>query len=1151
MLAYRAPGRLLLLVVMSFFLFNIQSRAQISPGNKKINLVLKNTTLKEGLLSIQEQSGIHFLFSGEFDKYAPQKVNTNEKGITVKAAIELLLKNTNLRYTWVDDQVVIDEKPAEYKRKSPSAPTSKPGQQTTQPQNISGRVMELSSLQPLHGASVRIRNSSQGTSTDSTGAFYFSNIPDNAVLVVSMVGYDPIEIGIIQASNGYTASTLDKTVSGNITVMQGRNLRIGIKLTPSSSQLDETIVIGYGKQKKALMTSAVGSFKPKDEDIRQVSSPTRLLEGRIAGVSASIGSGNLASGERISIRGISSITAGNTPLYVVDGVPINNSNMGLYDFGETYSPLASLNHADIESIEILKDAASASIYGSRASNGVILITTKSGKTGKTTVRADISTGFSEFADKNKLKVANSDLYVLQYNEGQENYNKQYGLSVGKANYKMPISNPFGDMPDTDWLGLILQKGYFKNINTSLSGGTANSQFYLSLGYTDQDGVVKNNSLKKYNINAKINHKFADWLEIGASNMGNYIRNNQVPGANLGSTIIARAIEQRPFDRPYKPNGNYYVGGTDELTRHNPVQILNEQVAYVDNFRYLGTFFGKLNFTKNLSFKSSYSADIGYTYDYTYYNANHPYGTGVGRLLDYNRLIQNYLSEQVLTYNNKFNDLDVTALAGYSFQKQHIRNSNIDARGFATPSLAVVSVASEIFEAGGAPSEYALESYFSRGTLTYKDKYMFSATLRTDGSSKFSSDNRWGVFPSVSFGWNVSKEKFLQQSGIDMKLRASFGKTGNQEGIGSYAYLATMSGGQNYGHEGGISASSFGNQNLTWEKADQYDLGFDLSLFRRKVDITFDAYYKKTTDLLYSMPVHATTGMTSIITNIGSMENRGVELSISTNFNLGPVKWTSSFNIAHNQNKILSLLGDDKPIAIGDNRALQVGRDIGSFYLFQMEGLYQYDGEVPNQQFDLGVRAGDVKWTDVDGNKIINDNDRVVTGSSNPKFFGGWNNSFRFKNFQLDILATYMYGNDIYAAWKPNGMARVGYRFAQLEEYVVNRWTGPGTTNIYPRAIASETFNTRNSTRFLEDGSFIRLRAVTLSYQFPKLVLGKLNLDGLRVYAQADNLFLFTKYSGWDPEVNSNLDPRYFGVDLFNNPQPRTYSVGVNINFLKK
>jgi TonB-linked SusC/RagA family outer membrane protein len=1082
--------------------------------SQKVSYSGKNVPIEKVLKAIEKQTGYYLFYKYNEIKDAKTIDNLNLKNADLKHALSEIFRDQPFEYFLKENTIIVN------KRGTVKANESSFRQILI---DVKGVVVD-EKAEPLPGASVKTKTGNIGTVTDNQGRFSMKNLTEGTVLLISYTGFETKEIEV------------------------KANQDLHITLKAAQSDLNEIVVVGYGSQKKELVTSAIGSLKIKDEDVRQVASVTRLLEGRIAGVNLSVGSGNLASAERVSIRGYSSITAGNNPLYVVDGVPINTSNLSLTDFGENYSPLAVLNHADVESIEVLKDAASGAIYGSRASNGVILITTKSGKEGKSQIRFDLSTGFSEFANKNKLKLASSDLYLLQYNEGAENYNKQYGLKIGDSGYRTPIMNPFYDMPDTDWLGLILQKGYFKNANASFLGGSAKTNYFVGIGLTDQEGVVKNNSLKKVNLNTKINHKFTDWLEIGADNKGNFIRNNQVPGATLGSTIIARAIEQRPFDRPYKPNGEYYVGGTDELVRHNPIQILNEQDVYVDNYRYLGTFYGKLKFSKNISFRSSFSTDMGYTYDYTYYNEKHPYGTGVGRLVDYTRFISNNLFENVLDYNGKFNKFSLNGVLGHSFQQQSYRTIAVDGRGFPSPSFNVISVASEIFSANGSVSEFAMESYFGRATLAYDDKYIFTGTVRTDGSSKFNKDNRWGVFPSLSVGWNVSKEQFMQSLNVDLKLRTSWGKTGNQEGIGNYSHLPLISGGKNYGNVSGISVSSFGNQNLTWEKADQYDFGFDLSLFNRKIDITFDTYYKKTTDLLYSMPVHATTGMTALLSNIGSMENRGVELGISYNQKIGNLSWSSSFNIAHNKNKILSLVDGDAPISIGDNRALQVGRDIGSYYLFQAQGIYQYDGEVPKEQFDLGVRAGDIRWADVDGNGIINDNDRVVTGSSTPKFTGGWNNTFKFKNFQLDILTTYMYGQNVYAAWKPTGLGRIGHTFAQLEEYIDNRWTGPGSTNVYPRSILSLSHNNRNSTRFLEDGSFIRLRAVTLGYSIPAFNINGFQIKNVRVYGQVDNLFLWTRYSGWDPEVNTNLDPRYSGIDLLNNPQPRTFSIGTNINF---
>lgn len=1077
---------------------------------QRVSLDVKNEKLVDVFKKIKQQTNVSYLFDGEFGREA-KRVSLKVHNKELEEVLPIIFNDQPFDYGLKQGVIVIKKKAA-----------SDLGQVALAQQFFTGNVVTEQGA-PLVGASVKLADGSMTTKTDEKGYFRLSAKSATASVQISYTGYE--------------SKTL--RIDANETVR--------IVLSVQQNTLEETVVVGYGTQRRSLLTSAVGSLKIDDSNMRQVASPTRLLEGRIAGVNVSMGSGNLASGEKITIRGNSSISAGNNPLYVVDGVPINTSDLGIFNFGESYSPLAAFNHADIESIEILKDAASAAIYGSRASNGVVLITTKSGKAGRNDIRFNLTTGFSQFVNKDKIKLANSDQYVAIFNAGVDNYNRQYNRQVGHSDYKTRIQNPYKGLPDTDWLGLILQTGYFQNYDAALSGGNTKTNYYFGLGLTDQSGVIKNNAIRKYNLNTKVSHKFTDWLEVGANNMGNFIKNNQVPGANLGSTIIARAIEQRPFDRPFKPNGDYYVGGTDELTRHNPLQILNEQDAYVDNYRYLGTYYGQASFLDNFTFRSSFSADIGYTYDYTYYNQKHPYGTGIGRLVDNNRLIQNIIFDNVLNYNNAFGDLTVSAMLGHSYQKQMSRSSSIDGRGFPTPSLQVISVASEIFSASGGLGEYALESYFGRGTFSYKDKYLMTATLRADGSSKFHPDHRWGYFPSLSFGWNISKEEFMGANENDLKFRASYGVTGNQEGIGQYAYQALMSGGQNYGNESGISVSSFGNKDLRWEKANQYDVGFDISFFKRKLNVVFDAYYKKTYDLLYSMPIHATTGMTSIVSNVGSMMNKGLELAINTNVPLGGVQWKSALNIAHNTNRVTALLDDELPIAIGENRALKVGESIGAFYLFDWDGLYQYDGEVPKEQFDLGVRAGDVRWRDLDGNNIINDNDRVVIGNSNPKFSGGWSNTLSYKGVQLDFLFTYAYGADVYAEWKSTGMANLGANFAKDFSYVENAWTGPGTTNVYPRALVGLAHNTKNSTRFLEDGSFIRLRSATLAYNFDKQMIKRIKLNGLRVFATVDNLFLLTNYTGWDPEVNKNLDPRFYGVDLFGVPQPRTFSFGVNIN----
>ena len=920
-----------------------------------------------------------------------------------------------------------------------------------------------------------------------------------------------------------------------------------VRLENDNMALDEVVVVGYGTQRRSLVTNAISQFKPTEENMRSVMSPSELLQGRIAGVSISTSSGNLGSAEKMSIRGSSSLSASNEPLYVIDGIPLSNNSASLYSFGENMSSLATLNLTDIESIEVLKDAASAAIYGSRATNGVVLITTKQGREGKSEVKVNYGFSITQFPNTGRREYVGSKQYVEVFNEGVDNYNRQNGFTVNSSGYVKPIRNPYGDMPDTDWLDLITRLGQSHYLDLSFSGGNAKTKYYLSGSYNYQEGVIKTNDISKVNLKSNINHEMFKWLKVGANISGNYLHNNRIPGADLGSTIIGRAVQQRPFDRPYKPNGDYYVGGTDELVFHNPMQILDEETAYIENMRYLGNFYATFKYKDKFAFKSSVNTDITQIYDYTYYNENHPYGKGVGRIVDYNRTIKNILVENFATYNDKFGDFSLSAMLGHSFQKVTTRSAKLDGSGFPSPSFDVVGVASSLDAYSGSLSNYAMESYFGRATFSYKDRYVLTATLRTDGSSKFARDNRWGWFPSVSLGWNISKENFMKDSDTELKFRVSYGKTGNQEGIGSYAYQALMSGGYNYGNGSGIAVSTFGNRDLTWEKADQFDAGFDITLFKGRVNIMADAYYKKTKDLLYSTPIHSTTGVTSIISNIGSMRNIGAELTINTHFNFGPLSWLSQFNIATNRNKLTELLGDDKPISIGANRALQVGKEVGAFYLFIMDGIYQYDGEVPAEQYAQGIRAGDVKWRDVDDNNLINDNDRQVIGSSNPYFSGGWNNTFRYKGVSLDVFFTYMYGNDVYAAWKIN-TSKLGHKNGVLAEEARNRWTGPGSTDLHPRSVSGDTNNTRNSDRWLEDGSFLRLRSLTLSYTFPEKISRRLAMKSLRVYFQGDNLWLATRYSGWDPEVSNNLDPRFMGVDNFSVPQPRMFCFGLNVTF---
>ncbi|MDL5514942.1 TonB-dependent receptor [Arenibacter sp. M-2] len=1096
-----------LLIIGTFVL-----QANSTYSQKKISLKLTNITVERLLDEIESKTDFRFVYSTE-DVDMNRRVDVDARRQKVGTILKAVFAGTKTAFSIDDGQIFL------LKDNETKPPLNKISPQD--PIRITGKVTDSEGV-PLPGATVLEKGTSNGVAADFDGNYEIHVSGQQAVLVFTNIGFQDKE------------------------AIVGNQTSINIELDTAVSQLDDVVVIGYGSQRKELLTSAVSEIEITEDNLRPTLSPAKLLDGRMAGVQIGNSSGNLGAGETLRIRGAASLSASTEPLYVIDGVPITNSNAAIFNLGESMSALATISLNDIESISVLKDAASAAIYGSRATNGVVVITTKRGKEGKSQLNINLNSGVSQFADPDKIKFSNSELYVEVLNEGIDNYNKQNGYTIGDSGYVVNQQNPFQGLPDTDWLDVITQNGEFVNLDMSVSGGSKKTNFYVGGNYTEKEGVIKGNKIEKVNLKVNLNHDLFSWLTIGTSTSGNYLKNYRVPGANIGSTIVARAVEQRPYDRVYKPNGEYYFGGTNQLLRHNPIQILNEQEAYVDNLRFLGNVYAKVDFTKNLSWKTSFSTDIFYTYDYVYYNENHPYGTGVGRLVEYDRLLTNNITENLLNYNFSLIDgLETSFMLGHSFQRIGNRSSKIDARGFPSPSFDVSSVASEVFDAYGTASDFAMESYFGRATFSYKDKYVLNSSLRSDGSSRFSKDNRWALFPSISLGWNISKEDFFKDSRMNFKFRTSYGETGNQDGIGYFAYQPLISGGYNYGGESGIAVGSFGNEDLSWESTKQFDVGVDVGFWDGKVNFMLDYYVKNTEDLLYSTPIQTTSGTSSILTNVGSIQNNGIEFTLNSHFNFGKLQWNSQFNISSNKNKITKLNNEDGIIPIGGNKALEVGKEIGAWYFFEMEGLYQYDGDVPQEQYNLGVRAGDVKWNDVDGNGIINDDDRVIKGSPSPDFYGGWNNTFKYKGFQLDVFTTFMFGNDVYASWKQRGTGRVGYINANLEETVKNRWTGPGTSNEIPRSIwGYHSNNARNSDMWLEDGSFIRLRTLTLSYNFKQ---GFMGLNKLRVYAQGDNLLLFTNYSGWDPEVNTSLDPRFLGNDNYSVPQPRTISVGVNVS----
>ncbi|WP_207631656.1 SusC/RagA family TonB-linked outer membrane protein [Niastella yeongjuensis] len=1105
----RRPGILKLLMLLITTGLLLQASAHVMAQG--ITFSHKSATAETVFDEITRQTGFRILCQAEMMRSAGTH-DVNFKQAPLEDVLHTFFPEKQYALVTRDKTVIIQKK---------ETPVNESFKEVRAAMPVHGTVLNEAG-NVVAGASASVKGSKIATTTDANGEFSFNNIDEKAVLVISHVSYATLEIA---ASARQMTIVLKEQVKG----------------------LGEIVVIGYGTQKRGDVTSAISTFKPNEKNTRPVLAPDQLIQGKMAGVMVASGSGNLGGANRVSIRGIGSLSASSEPLYVIDGVPIRSQNAAIADFGENMNPLAELNPNDIESIDVLKDAASAAIYGSRATNGVILITTKSGRKGKSKLNVDVFSGMQQVPYLNKLKMADSKLYVDVINEGIDNYNLQYGYAPGVGNFIPYIQNPYPGLPDTDWLGLVLQTGKTNSANVSLSGGNEKGSYYYSGSYLDQEGAVKTNHLKKYTGKMNLSQQLFPWLRVGANTNMSFSHNNRVPGSNLGSTVLARGLEQRPFDHPYKPDGTYYVGGTSELLRNNAVQILNEQKVYLDNYRLLGNFFAEISLLKDLTLRSSLGTDLIYTHDYMYYNANHPYGTGNGKLEDNTRFGSNLVVENTLNYKKQFGDLDMGVLAGYSFQKTSVSNNQVVGSGFPSSSFDVNSVAATITQAGTGLSENALESYFSRVNLNYAGKYLLAVSMRTDGSSRFSKQQRYGYFPSVSAGWEVSKEAFWPMAATDLKLRASYGKTGNQEGIGNYAYQALAGGGYNYDNKSGLAITGVGNDQLTWESANQFNAGIDIGLLKGKVNFTADYFIKNTTNLLYEMPTAATTGFTAVTTNIGSMQNKGFELGINTSVDLGKVSWTSNFNISFIKNKLTSLLGNDD-LLIGANRVLRVGSEVGSFYVYKQLGIFQSNDEVPQPLYNTGIRAGDVKYEDVDNSGTIDVSDRQIVGSSNPDFFGGWDNSFAYKNFDLNFSFTYSHGAEVYAPWRINVTRLGGTYFPFLQEEALKRWTGPGTSNSVPRAISGNTYNTYNSTRYLENGSYIRMRNISLGYNLPQNVLKRLRLERLRIYAQTDNLFLLTKYSGIDPEVSDNLDPKFLGDDNLVMPQLRTFNIGFNLTF---
>ena len=944
--------------------------------------------------------------------------------------------------------------------------------------NIKGAVKDHQGL-PLPGVSVKVKGTSKGAMTSADGSYSLS-APANATLTFSFIGYKTIE-----------------EVIGNRTLLN-------INLSEDNNQLNEVVVVGYGTQTKKDLTTAVTTITSKDLKNQPITNPLQAVQGKAAGVQVSSQSGKPGSDITISIRGNTSITASNSPLYVIDGITSRNANF--------------LNPNDIESLTILKDASAAAIYGSSGANGVVLITTKKGTSGKLKVDFNAFTGFSNFW--RKQKVLNNEQYIT--------LQKELGYTT------------FGGDSNTDWQKETFGTGTQNQYQVSISGGGKGGQYYLSSGYQQDKGVVAPAKLDRYTLNFNGAQKATSWLKFTANaaltsrNSIDVSDNNGV--ANGG--VILSALNTPSTIGIYNPDGTYTTlpnaGGWD-----NPIALAFGAQNKTRNFRFIGAFSGELNFTKDLSFKSTISTNLNKNfYNYSLDAFKTTYGRQERGIYRNNHTRDNvWLNENILNYKKDFGKNAFGATAGYTIQESDYKYRDYQETRFFDVTGTIPQKPS-VSPTIPQRAQWAKQSYLARITYAYDSKYLFSTNFRADGSSRFSKDHQFGYFPSASAGWRISGENFLKDSKTinDLKIRGSWGKVGNDEGIGDYAYMKLYE----INAQNTYTLKNPENKDLAWETTTQTNIGLDLTMFNNRVTFTADAYLKKTDDLLINVQLPLSSGFVEQAFNIGSMENKGLEFSLSTkNFDRKKFTWSTDLNISFNKNKVTSL-GEttsslDFAAIARRTSAVRVveGMPLGSFYGYKFTGV--------------DPKTGMSTYEDLNDDKKIDANDRTFIGSAQPDFTYGITNNLTYGNFGLNIFFQGVQGNQLFNA---SGIDLEGMIDAKNQsDRVLNRWTPSNTNTNIPKAVKDDVNNSLTSSRFVENASYLRLKTATLSYNFGATALGRLKMSKLTLFATGYNILTFTKYKGLDPEVNqySSNGPQ-MGVDYGTYPQSRSFLFGVNVGF---
>ncbi|MCC8423708.1 TonB-dependent receptor [Mucilaginibacter sp. UR6-11] len=1119
------------IIIALLFVGFIQVHASTSAQNITINQ--RNMSVEKILTEVKKQTGYLFVYNQEWIKLS-RKVDINVKNVALKEVLDLSFADQPLTYSIVDKTIIVQLK------KQPAAVYLAPVAI-----DVTGHIKDEKG-EPLPGVTVIVKGTTIGTQTDFNGNFSLK-VPEKSILVFSMISYKTKEI-----------------------VVDGKRA-FNISMEESRSQLSEVVVSGYNSQNKAEFTGSAAHIGAEDIANKPVQSFEQALAGQAAGVNVIQPSGVLNNSPVFRIRGFNSISLSSYPLIIVDGVALFTGSVGSF---AANNPLADINPNDIESLDILKDASATAIYGSRAANGVVVITTKKGKKGN--VKANYDGWVGSTSTYNLPKVLNAEQYVTIKNEALVNAGSAPGY---KLQYRAD-----GSLIDTRWYDYAYHTGISHNHNLNFSGGTDKTSYFVSLGYSNQQGILVQNTFERKVGRVNIDQKLTVKLNVGSNfSFSNSINRSpstgSLPGQAAQLTGLAReAMVLPPNLSPYNADGSYNIvgnsigyGAGDPSTisgYYNPVVLLDLDKYSSESNALIGNVYGELEIIKNLKLKTSYSLDQSTVENVQFTNPlqGFPgYDAGGSAI---NASTKNYRWDWTNTINytptiGKKQHLNV--LAGY----EEISTTSV---GWGATRTKLTDNYYNTFQggyanitvSGNSQGDNRFRSYFSSMNYDYDKKYLLSGSFRRDGYSGLSAGNKYGNFAGGSVGWNVAEEDFFKELSIantinSLKLRASYGKVGNLN-IGNYPALSLYASSL-YGTIATLGFNQAGNPDLRWETSKKTDFGLNFGFFDNRIVLDVDYYNNNIDGMILNAAQAPSKGIpsNSITTNIGSMYNRGFEFSVDAHIiTQGPVKWTANFNFSTLQNKVTALANgvDIYGTGLDPSNVTRVGYSLGSIFVVQTTGVNPANGQRMyinrNNQIVQYNYAATQKWTYLDGSAapaMDAKADGRVIGPSIPTYYGGFNNNLQYKAFDMAINIGYSGGNKLYNGTKTTLMDG---RFYNNSVNILNRWTHPGQITDVPRVVFNDNFSSGSSlanTASVEDGSFIKLRSVALGYRLPKSVVTKAGIASMRVYIQGSNLLTITKYTGTDPEVSSNGDSNSApGVEKNSAPQARTVTFGVNIGF---